>query len=271
MTVMFSEPAVSGFFFAAAHAGAAELKLEYALEQGLEAAVVAGDPGLGKTTLLRRLARRVAEAGDVVVDIFFPQIGVDDLLAILDAELEQHVRTRAAVCGESRDVLLRRITDHMRQLADDGRRVVLLIDDAHCIRESAVFEALHLLLNLRQRERLCLTIVLAGQKSLLADLVRLPALVQRIGVTATLAPFDAATTAEYVRHRLHSERPDDADRFPNETLVAVHDYSEGVPRRIDRLCEMALLVASLDDRRVVTVRDIEQVAADAGLPGNGTL
>ena len=265
MTVMFSEPAVSEFFFTAAHAGSAELKLDYAYERGLEVAVVVGDPGLGKSTLLRRLARRVAEAGDVVIDVFFPQIDVDGLLAFLDAELACSAQTRCTARGDGRDVLLRRITDCTRQLADDDRSVVVLIDDAHCIRDPAFFEALHLLLNLRQRERSRFTIILAGQKQLLTDLARVPAFAQRIAVTATLAPFDAALTAEYVRSRYCGGMSAHADRFDTEVLVAIHDHSGGVPRRIDRLCEMALLVASQSDREGVTVEDIEQIAAEAGL------
>ena len=83
-------------------------------------------------------------------------------------------------------------------------------------------------------------------------------------------PFDPAATADYVRHRLEHDSCD-VETFDPQALAAVHDHSGGVPRRIDRLCEMAILVASQSGSRTVTVRDIQLVAAercllDGGLP-----
>lgn len=265
MVVAVAEPVTEAFFFAGSHAGAAELKLAYALDRGLEVAVVVGDSGLGKTTLLRRLAARAVAAGDVVADVFFPRLDVDDLLAFLDAELEGRSRPTSLRSGEGREARLRRIAEHARRLADDGRGVVVAIDDAHLVRDACVFEALHLLLNLREREQARFTIVLAGQKPLLTDLARQTAFAQRIGITATLAPFDAAATADYVRERLRSGSPEDADRFDAAALVALHDHSGGVPRRIDRLCEMSLIVASSNDRQRITSIDVDQVAGETGL------
>lgn len=265
MVVAVAEPATEPFFYAGSCAGAAELKLAYALDRGLEVAVVVGDAGLGKTTLLRRLAERGRAAGDVVVDVFFPRLDVDDLLAFLDTELDGRSRPISHRGGDGREARLRRIAECARRLADDGRGVVIVIDDAHLVRDPAVFEALHLLLNLREREQARVTIVLAGQRPLLADLARQSAFAQRIGITATLAPFDAVATADYVRARLRYESPEAAEVFDAAALVALHDHSGGVPRRIDRLCEMSRIVASSNDRPCITSSDVDQVAGETGL------
>lgn len=242
-------------FFAGSQAAGAELKLAYAFEQELEIAVIVGDSGLGKTTLLRRFTSRSEAAGHVVVDVFFPQLTADGLLSFIAAELGD-----APVSGD-RDALVRRISQLVREIAERGLALVIVIDDAHLMSDAATLEALQLLLNLREREDARLTIVMAGQRSLIAKLGRVPAVAQRVGITATLLPLNdeetSAFTRQFLRANGHGEMLID-----DEALQSVYPLTGGVPRMIKRLCEMATLVAASGGASEVSLADLRSVAAE---------
>lgn len=239
-------------FFAGGRAGAAELKLGYAFEQNLDVALLVGDPGLGKTTLLRRLASRIAEDRRVV-DVYYPRLDADGLLSFIASELDETL-----TASPRRDELLRRIAASAQQLANENRGLALLLDDAHLMTDPAAIECLHLLLNLRQREGLHMTIVLTGQRSLLANLSRVPAFAQRVGITATLLPFNAPETIEYTRHLLQSAE-NESLLIEDEALQEIPRLTGGVPRAIDRLCEMATIVAAANGAARLTLADVQTV------------
>lgn len=252
MTSPFREAATESFFYPGAVARAAELKLAHALEQGLDVALLVGEPGLGKTTLLRRAAAHAESLGHIVADVYFPRLGVDDLLAFVDEELS----STASEPRVGRETRLHRIADHVRSLGAESRGVVVAIDDAHLLRDPSVFEALHLLLNLRERENARLTLLLAGQRGLLADIAKTPAFAQRVAVTATLTPLGRDGTAGYVHHRLTAAGYD-RNLFDDPALDAVHDASGGVARVINHVCDVALLIAGAENRDRVLRRDVD--------------
>ena len=115
MSSPFRQPPNGPSFYAGGQAGAAELKLKYVFEEGLDAAAVIGEPGLGKTTLLRRYAARAKSVGHTVVDIFFPDLDVEGLLSLIMEELGGASSSDAA-----RDAKIRHIAAHARRLP--GRR-----------------------------------------------------------------------------------------------------------------------------------------------------
>jgi len=255
----FREPPIGTAFFPSSPAHAADLKLAYAVEQGLEAAVLYGPPGLGKTTLLRRAVARAASAGHAIADVFFPRVNADELIEFIDAELTAEASRHQAETGPR----MNRIAAHVRTLTEAGRGVVIAIDDAHLLRDAA-FETLHLLLNLREREAARVTVLLAGQPSLAAALARCPSFAQRIALSASLAPMRSDELAAYIRHRL-STTGRVADTFDAEAVATIHARSFGVPRSVDRLCEMALLIATVERRERVTTADV----ASADREGSG--
>lgn len=262
MTSPFRDSTNVDAFYADSHAGTAELKLAYACNEGLDVALLIGDTGLGKTTILRRLAARLTSAGHAVVDVFYSQLDVDSLLAFLDDELTGDGSDHPAP-NLDREARIRRIAGSTRRLAASNRHLAILFDDAHFLRDAAVFETLQLLLNLREKTGVSMTLVLAGQKSLVADLMRFPALAQRVAVTSVLAPLTATETVSYVRHRL-AHAGATSDGFTNEVLSAIHQRAAGIPRAIHRMCEMSLLIAQSEGRSQVTLEDL--AAADAEMP-----
>jgi general secretion pathway protein A len=240
-------------FFSQGRAGAAELKLAYAFEQNHEAALLIGESGTGKTTLLQRLAARLADEGHAVVDLYFPQLDVDGLLSFIANELDH---TPAPTLR--RDELLRRIAASVRQLAEQNRGLAIVIDDAHLLTDSAAIECLHQLLNLRERTGVRMTIIFAGQRTLLATLSRMPAFAQRVGITATLFPLNASEASEYTRGLLQSADGESL-LIDDDALEAIARLTGGVPRAINRLCEMATVVAAANGATRLTLDDLQTV------------
>lgn len=250
------QPATDCDFFPSSHAHAADLKLAYAVEQATEAAVLIGSPGLGKTTVLRRALSRAAAADNAVVDVFFPRLGAEELLAFVETELS----LQSGVRHSGDQARLHRIASSARKLAEAGRGVVIAIDDAHLL-PGAAFETLHLLFNLRERESVHITALLAGQPALLASLAKAPAFAQRVAVTAALAPMRRDETAAYVRRRF-SASARNAPPLDDAALDAVQEQSAGVPRAINRLCDIALLIAAADRREQIAAADVAAAAQE---------
>ena len=248
-------------FFSSRGSYAAELKLGYVVEQDQGLGVLVGEPGLGKSSLLRRLVAEARAAEWAVADVFFPRLGVEELLGFLAAEFAP---AQPLPSSAGRDERLRRLAARLTELSADGGAALIVVDDAHLVRRAAFFETLLLLMNLRQRNDVRLTVVLAGTPALLADIARVPAFAQRVAVTAVLAPLDSDETTAFIRHRL-TAAGHSPETFTDSAVAAIYEESVGVLRTINRLCEMSLLVSLSEGRNQVTTDDVQTVAAETRL------
>jgi general secretion pathway protein A len=140
---------------------------------------------------------------------------------------------------------------------------VLIIDEAQAL-SADVLEQLRLLTNLETHERKLLQIVLIGQPELRSMVASpgLEQLAQRVIARYHLGPLSAADTARYVQHRLSVAGLAGPLPFDAAALRRVHERSRGVPRRINLLCDRALLGAYATERRQVDVAIVERAAAE---------
>ncbi|HID23027.1 MAG TPA: hypothetical protein EYP14_11585 [Planctomycetaceae bacterium] len=144
----------------------------------------------------------------------------------------------------------------------DGRHPVLIIDDAHLIEDPRVFHALHLLLNFQyHKSRIRFSLILVGEPVLLGRLARFGPLNDRLAIKSVLQPLSEEETAAYVRHRLQTAGAE-AEIFDEPALRQLHVASDGVPRRINRLCDLALLVGFADKLSTLSASQIEAVAEE---------
>ena len=243
---------------------AALLKLRYALECRASGALLAGGSGTGKTLVLRLLAERLTSDFSPFVHLVFPQMTTGELLAWLAAELgstSDETSGRSRMTADPIDVSLRAIQRRLTENAEAGRHAVIAVDEAHLVEGNRTFEALRLLMNFENAARPMLTLLLVGQNPLVTLVERIPALDERLGVKCLLRTLSVEETMSYVQHRLTlagAERP----IFSAAALETVHQLSRGVPRRINRLCDLALLIGYAEERRQITPADIEAVSQE---------
>ena len=239
----FDHSADARFYYPGESQQGALLKLRYALENRRGAALLAGAAGLGKTLLAQTLLRQLGESFSPKVHLVFPQMPSGQLLSYLADQLEGGGGFGSLLTVEQS---LWRIETRLRENAQTGRHAVIVIDEAHLLEETDSLETIRLLLNLEHQAKPLASFLLTGQTSLLVAIERRPDLEERLAVKCLLRRFRPEETMGYIQHRLSAAG---AKRgiFTDEALEAVHHETLGIPRRINRLCDLALLVGFAEE------------------------
>ncbi len=245
------------FYFPSESHQAAMLKLRYAIENRRGGALLAGPTGSGKTLLVAMLRSLLGATLAPFVHLVFPQMETDQLLAYLAAEMGLETNGTTPAVEQS----VRRIQHYLAENTEHGRHAVLVIDEAHLVADTRTLEALRLLLNFELAGRPGLTLLLAGQPEILPRLDRTPQLEERLGVKCLLRPFSEHETAQYVEHRLKVAGAVEPI-FSPEALGTVYRLTRGVGRRINRLCDLALLIGYAEDRRTIDSAHVEGVSRE---------
>lgn len=253
------EPSADGrFYYPAETHQAAILKLRYAIENCRPAALLAGASGLGKTMVAGMVRSALGESFRPFVQLCFPQMPVDQLMASLAAWLTGgEIAGSAGEVWQSVDRIERFLADNSRQ----GRHAVVVIDEAHLLADPETLEAVRLLSNFETGGVPGMTMVLSAQVALLPILDRTPALEERLAVKCLLRPLSQAETAEYVEHRLRqagAARP----LVDPEAIGTLWELTGGNPRRINRLCDLALLIGYAEQQQTVTAAQLEAIAQE---------
>lgn len=216
--------------------------LLYGVRGGGGFVLLTGEIGAGKTTVCRLLLEQVPKRCNVAY-IFNPKLTVEELLKSVCDEFGipyAHPGPGAATVKDYLDPLNR----FLLQTHAVGQSNVLIIDEAQNL-SADVLEQLRLLTNLETNERKLLQIVLIGQPELRQMLARpeLEQLAQRVIARYHLEALTETETLQYIRHRLTISGLNRALPFDRESIQRIHQLSRGVPRRINLLCDRALLGA----------------------------
>jgi general secretion pathway protein A len=221
--------------------------------------LLTGEIGTGKTTVCRCFLEQVPPATDVAY-IFNPKLTALELLQSVCEEFHIEVpRKDGATAKDWLDPL----NAYLLQAHASGRNSVLVIDEAQNL-SADVLEQLRLLTNLETSERKLLQIILIGQPELRALLARpeLEQLAQRVIARYHLDALTREETSHYVRHRLEVAGLSRALPFEHRALALVHKLTGGVPRRINLLCDRALLGAYARSEAAVTPAIVRQAARE---------
>jgi general secretion pathway protein A len=223
--------------------------------------VLTGDIGAGKTTVCRCLLEQLPARCNVAY-IFNPKLTVEELLKSICAEFRiptRHVGPGVATVKDYVDAL----NEYLLRTHAVQQNNVLIIDEAQNL-SADVLEQLRLLTNLETHERKLLQIVLIGQPELRTMLAKptMQQLAQRVIARYHLGALTESETAQYVQHRLAVAGLTKDTPFDARALRRVHRHARGVPRRINLLCDRALLGAYAKGKSNVDKATLEKAARE---------
>lgn len=226
-----------------------------------------GEVGTGKTTVVRTLLEQQLQDVDVAM-VHNPRLDEREFVQAVCDELRVDY-------PKGKDVSLKQLIDalnkHLLQAHANGRRTVLIIDEAQNL-DRDVLEQVRLLTNLETPKAKLLRIMLIGQPELQELLARpdLRQLSSRITARYHLMPLDERETGEYIRHRLRVAGTQD-EVFNPGAIREVHNITRGVPRLINVLCDRSMLGAFGEGARRVTPEIVRHAANESvGTPGSST-
>jgi general secretion pathway protein A len=231
--------------------------LKFGVHQGEGFIIVTGEIGAGKTTLVRTLLEGLDADKVVAAQVVSTQLESGDLLrAILTAY-------GVPTAGASKAHLIASLEGFLTALAAKGRRALLIVDEAQNLKHEAV-EELRMLSNFQLGNHALLQSFLIGQPELrtLLQSKSMEQLRQRVIASCHLGPLDQAETRAYIEHRLHRVGWKDSPSFTDDAFDAIHRWTGGVPRRINRLCNRLFLAAFLSGKDAISAETVDQTAGE---------
>ena len=242
-------------FWTKAHSRALSV-LKYGIESRGPITVVSGGVGTGKTTLIKELLRSINS--DVTTGLISNARGDrEDLIRLVLNAYDVDAPDNLGYVP-----LFQRFQDFVIDEYAAGRLVAIVVDEAQNL-EVETLEELRILTNINSGKDDMLQVILVGQPEL-RDMIRQSALVQfaqRVAVTYHLEPMDLDTTIKYVKHRL-THVGGTGEEFTFEAIRHIYSEAEGIPRVINKLCDLSLVYASSGAEKKVDVATIKELIRD---------
>jgi len=241
------------FFFSSRGHRRAVAYLAYGAHEGEGFIVITGEIGAGKTMLAATLAQRLVPKNLVLGQIVSTRLNADDLVRMVAAAygLPQH---------DSKAVLLDRVAQFLTACDQQGKRTLLIVDEAQNLPLASV-EELRMLSNIVKGNRPLLQTFLLGQPEFRTTLQspEMEQLRQRVIATYHLGPLDPGETQAYIQHRLTVAGWQGDPSFSPDAFAAIHQHAHGIPRRINVICDRLMLLGSLDKKHAFTAAEVALV------------
>src|SRR5262245_58224197 len=245
------------FFFSGANRGATLEALLYAITHDEGIVKVTGEVGSGKTMLCRVLVERLPKSFETIY-LANPSLSRDEILHVIAADLQVESR------GERVTILLRSLQERLIKLYAAGRRVVVLIDEAHAM-PLETLEEVRLLSNLESNRHKLLQIVMFGQPELDEHLAaaNMRQLKERITHSFKLEPLVRSDVESYVDFRMRAAGYRGPNVFAPPAMKLISQSSQGLTRRINILADKSLLAAFADGTHQVTAKHARAAMRDS--------
>src|SRR3989339_988 len=231
-------------------------RMLYAIQEKKGAALITGEYGSGKTLLTRVLLSKLAENEYQLALLLNPLLSPTQLIKEVIHQLGGSISASA-----SKATAFNRLNELLLDINRQKKMAVLVVDEAQAISRLASLEEFRLMLNFQLNEQFLLTLILIGQPELKGKIDRLPQLEQRFSLKFHLTALDQAETCEYINHRLVIAGGKKGI-FTVDACQEVFAYSQGIPRRINNVCDLAMLVGSGSGAESIDREIIKKVVAD---------
>ena len=235
-------------------------ELCYSIEERHGLAILLGEAGTGKTTLMLRLLRSFSRH---LNGVFLSDVAVGE------ASLLRQISRALLIPFKPQDTtetVSQYLDIYLRGQVTAGRSVVVLVDEAQGLTDGQ-FEELRHLTNLEHKGRKLVEIILAGLPSLERKFKTpdMESLNQRAAVRCWVEPLDQEHTRQYIRHRLDVVAAPNPDMFLPESTERIYSITMGIPRLVNIVCERSLLIGYVEELQVLKPTHIDQAVADLNL------
>ncbi len=245
------------FFYGSKGHKRAMAYLEYGLSQGEGFIVLTGEVGAGKTTLMRNLFQRLEKDKIVAVQIVSTHVDSSDILTLVAAAFG------LSYSGASKATLLLDIEQFLRRCDQQGKRVLLVVDEAQNL-SAETLEELRMLSNFQTDEVPLLQTFLLGQPEFKKILLNqnMQQLRQRVIATYHLGPLDEEETTAYIEHRLRTVGWGNDPVINDDAYHLIHMSTNGIPRKINLLCDRMFMMGCLEELHHFDTDAVNEVIND---------
>lgn len=231
-------------------------RIIYAIQEQKGLGVLTGIFGCGKTVISRAVLLSLSKGEYETAFVINPQLSNVELLR----EILYGLGVKDNLPSQKTDIL-HLLNEILLNNAHNGKQTVVIIDEAHVIKDTVIFEELRLLLNLQYKNKFLLTLILLGQPELDEKVNNIKQLQQRVAIRYHLGGLSEIETREYLDHRLKIAG---AARkiFDEKAVKVIYEQSGGIPRRINQVCDLALLTGMGRRLGIINEETIREVIKD---------
>ncbi len=242
------------FFFQSSMHKSAIAYMRYGLMQGEGFVVITGFPGLGKTMLVRELVKNLNDDDIVIGVMVSSQVGATDTLRVISGTFG------LSFVDLDKATLLVNIEQFIKTTSENGKRILLIVDEAQNLPKQSL-EELRMLSNFERNGKIIFQTFLVGQKELRHTIFArdMDQFKQRIVSAFQLKPLNALQTKEYILFRLGKAGWDHKPEFNDDIFQKIHDFTNGVPRKINTLCDRILFYGYSSELDAIDIESVDKV------------